>query len=1162
MGEYDETSAGKIVHFNPTWVRYVRLYSNGNRYDDDNHYEEIMVGQGHPPGSLPLSPPDLSEAPAQAIKGIAYSFTFPAVANPGGGQVTYTATLDDGSALPSWLSFNANTRTFSGTPTATEIGHTYTIKVRASTGTQHAEATFSVNVTDKVLLAMDLVTRDNIINSAEKVAGFMITGTTANIAGASVTVTLGSQTFTATSSIPAGGGDATWSVSVPAAAAYLIDEAALALTVTASKAGLMAATPVTGTVMVDLTAPTAPTYTAPSDLTVSMAITDMTPSGAGVDVEIYTAVGLPAGLGIDADTGTISGTPSAAATATAAVTVTARDAAGNPATVNLTFPVVAKGAQDLSGFAYTPTHFIFGSVVPTLTPPSVVADGAALSYASSTAAVCTVDASTGTLTPLDIGTCTVTVTAAASANYEQGTATTDIDIIIIPYDYILITPATLTQTQSDAYRAFHAVHLIDGSGLSATPTINNLDTVTTGGNESDVWVTDTDGDPHYFSVQSNPDPQFTLGLDGTYLLSELVIWGYPPSAGNEATDFTLRFSTDGCTTYSTQSETVQADSVAGSGAARLALSERHRANCVELTIIANARSRGLPSITTGGDRVGLGELRFMGQRMDILITPTTLTQTQSDAYGAFHAVHLIDGSGLSATPTINNLDTVTTGGNESDVWVTDTDGDPHYFSVQSNPDPQFTLGLDGTYLLSELVIWGYPPSAGNEATDFTLRFSTDGCTTYSTQSETVQADSVAGSGAARLALSERHRANCVELTIIANARSRGLPSITTGGDRVGLGELRFMGQRMDILITPTTLTQTQSDAYGAFHAVHLIDGSGLSATPTINNLDTVTTGGNESDVWVTDTVEYPHYFSVQSNPDPQFTLGLDGTYLLSELVIWGYPPSAGNEATDFTLRFSTDGCTTYSTQSETVQADSVAGSGAARLALSERHRANCVELTIIANARSRGLPSITTGGDRVGLGELRFMGQFQLLYSTVLLSVDAVAGDNTINIAERAAGFAIRGATGTEAGVGVSVTLGTQPALTATSAIAAGATAATWSVTVAAAAAYITGTSVALTVTAAKTGYTSPAAVSRTLAVDLTAPAAPGYTAPASLTVGTAITALSPTGASGIAAYSAAGLPAGLSIDATSGVIAGAPTTAASATAAVTLTVTDTAGQH
>ncbi|RZN08519.1 putative Ig domain-containing protein, partial [Bradyrhizobium sp. Leo121] len=48
-----------------------------------------------------------------------------------GDTLTYAATSADGTALPTWLSFNASTRTFSGTPTSANVG-TASIKVTAT----------------------------------------------------------------------------------------------------------------------------------------------------------------------------------------------------------------------------------------------------------------------------------------------------------------------------------------------------------------------------------------------------------------------------------------------------------------------------------------------------------------------------------------------------------------------------------------------------------------------------------------------------------------------------------------------------------------------------------------------------------------------------------------------------------------------------------------------------------------------------------------------------------------------------------------------------------------------------------------------------------------------------------------------------------------------
>ena len=92
----------------------------------------------------------------------------------------------------------------------------------------------------------------------------------------------------------------------------------------------------------------------------------------------------------------------------------------------LTFPAVAKGDQDLSGFAYSSPSVTFGATAPTLTAPTVL-ESAALSY-TSTAAVCTVDASSGALALVAAGACTVTVSAAATTNYNADTATFEITV--------------------------------------------------------------------------------------------------------------------------------------------------------------------------------------------------------------------------------------------------------------------------------------------------------------------------------------------------------------------------------------------------------------------------------------------------------------------------------------------------------------------------------------------------------------------------------------------------------------------------------------------------------------------------------------------------------------------------------------------------------------
>ena len=76
-----------------------------------------------------------------------YQFAATAFADVDAGDtLTYNSTLSDGSLLPSWLTFNAATRTYSGTPGASNIG-TFNIKVTATDSS-------GVSVTDIFVLTV------------------------------------------------------------------------------------------------------------------------------------------------------------------------------------------------------------------------------------------------------------------------------------------------------------------------------------------------------------------------------------------------------------------------------------------------------------------------------------------------------------------------------------------------------------------------------------------------------------------------------------------------------------------------------------------------------------------------------------------------------------------------------------------------------------------------------------------------------------------------------------------------------------------------------------------------------------------------------------------------------------------------------------------------
>ena len=322
----------------------------------------------------------------------------------------------------------------------------------------------------------------------------------------------------------------------------------------------------------------------------------------------------------------------------------------------------------------------------------------------------------------------------------------------------IIVPIAILQSRGDTHSPHTVDGLIDGNGLSRTPTVANLSSVTQSfARAAYSWATSTQGTPDYFAdIRNRPDPQFILALDGHYNLSTLVIWGQFSSAiGNEASNFRVEFSTDGGATYSPNTETVQTHSTVGSNHARLSFAMPHQANYVRLTITNNAKGRGFSG--SGGDRVALGEIRFIGFAvpgpMAEVITPNTITQSRGDTHSPHTVDGLIDGNGLSRTPTVANLSSVTQSfARAAYSWATSTQGTPDYFAdTRDLPDPQFILALDGHYNLSVLVIWGQFSSAiGNEASNFRVEFSTDGGATYGSNTETVQTHSTVGSNNKRL----------------------------------------------------------------------------------------------------------------------------------------------------------------------------------------------------------------------------------------------------------------------------------------------------------------------------------------------------------------------------------------------------------------------------
>ncbi|HNC04600.1 MAG TPA: cadherin-like domain-containing protein, partial [Agitococcus sp.] len=97
--------------------------------------------------TAPSSVTPISDQYTEESKGFNFQLVQDAFVDLDGDILTYSAILEDGSDLPSWLSFDAVTRTFSGTPSFDDAS-VLRVKVVASDGQATASQIFTLDVLD------------------------------------------------------------------------------------------------------------------------------------------------------------------------------------------------------------------------------------------------------------------------------------------------------------------------------------------------------------------------------------------------------------------------------------------------------------------------------------------------------------------------------------------------------------------------------------------------------------------------------------------------------------------------------------------------------------------------------------------------------------------------------------------------------------------------------------------------------------------------------------------------------------------------------------------------------------------------------------------------------------------------------------------------------
>ena len=408
----------------------------------------------------------------------AVNFTLPAAT---GGTTPLSYSLTPGGSIPAGLSFNADDLVLVGTLTTAAAAITLTYTVTDSTTPTPATAfqTFTVTV------------------AKGEQAGF-------SFATATVNRIVGNPAFTEAVSGGSGEGAVTYASGDTRVASVNADSGEVTIlvvgtsTITATKAADDNYNVATASYTLIVTAtPAPPTFgsaiIADQDYTVRHAVNFTLPAATGgttpLSYSLTPGGSIPAGLSFNDDDRVLVGTPTTAAAAITLTYTVTDSTTPTPATAFQTFTVtVAKGEQAGFSFATATVNRIVGNPAFTEAVSGGSGEGA-VTYASGDTRVASVNADSGEVTILVVGTSTITATKAADDNYNVATASYTLIVTaaptfgsasIVEQDYTVDTAVNVTLPAATDGTAPLSYSLTPGGSIPAGLSFNDDDRVLVG----------------------------------------------------------------------------------------------------------------------------------------------------------------------------------------------------------------------------------------------------------------------------------------------------------------------------------------------------------------------------------------------------------------------------------------------------------------------------------------------------------------------------------------------------------------------------------------------------------------------------------------------------------------------------------------------------------